>query len=377
MTAGGGGGAPGAEPGAGPGSGSSAAVTVLVTAIRNPVRLGACIDRVNRLASEDGVAADVVAVLDGPEPGLAESLAGRPDVRVLSWPERRGLAASLNTAFRDTATPFVLVLQDDAQPRPGWLRSLMATAAAHPAAGAVGSVTTWPDGRLQQAGSVIWAGGGTTNGWTGEAPPMSSFNKVRAVDYVSSSSMLVRREAWAEAGGFDEEYYPLMYVDADFCTALWNAGWQVLVEPGSVVVHERGGSSATSLRGFLYERHRRRFAAKWGAFVGDRPDGPASAEILRAAVERAAGWIDDPPVVRAAAAAAAAAAGPAETPLAVHLQRRIDLLQEYSAALEARLAGHDRALRYVWPAVGAVRRVQAAARRRLPLRYPPRTPSKR
>ena len=76
--------------------------------------------------------------------------------------------------------------------------------------------------------------------------PRDAIVGVRPFDYLSSSSLLVRRAAWVEVGGFDEEIYPGVYVDADFCTALWNAGWRVLLEPRSVVVHDPGAAPASA-----------------------------------------------------------------------------------------------------------------------------------
>jgi N-acetylglucosaminyl-diphospho-decaprenol L-rhamnosyltransferase len=61
----------------------------------------------------------------------------------------------------------------------------------------------------------------------------------REVDWVSGSSMLLRRAAIQETGGFDEKYF--MYAeDADLCTRLRQAGWKVLFTPEMEILHDHG-----------------------------------------------------------------------------------------------------------------------------------------
>ena len=228
-------------------------VAIAVPTIRNPERLGRCLDAARRVAAEDRVETEVIVVLDAADPDVGVFLADRaPEATVLSWLERRGVAASLNAAFRATSSSWVVVLQDDAVPQPGWLASLLHTAARYPRAGAVGGLVLSPDRTVASAGEIICGDGLTARPWTDDPPPASSFAEVRSVDYVSSASVLVSRAAWSDAGGFDEDFYPAIYVDADFCTALWHAGWLVLLDPNSVVCHERHGSTTRPFREFLY-----------------------------------------------------------------------------------------------------------------------------
>ena len=48
--------------------------------------------------------------------------------------------------------------------------------------------------------------------------------------------MLIRRECWADVGGFDESFF-LYYEDTDFCRRAWAAGWSVWYEPGLRLTH--------------------------------------------------------------------------------------------------------------------------------------------
>src|SRR6201994_2533208 len=63
------------------------------------------------------------------------------------------------------------------------------------------------------------------------------------VDAVNGAFMLCRAEAVAQVGLLDEGYW-LYMEDLDWCHRFWDAGWKVFYEPGAVVLHVKGGSSA-------------------------------------------------------------------------------------------------------------------------------------
>ena len=273
----------------------------------------------------------MIVVLDGADFDVGAATGGLDDLTLISWPERRGFAAAMNAAARTTDTPFFAVLQDDARPHAGWLRPLLETASGDSTVGVVGGLAIAGDGRVARAGAIIGGDGYTANPWIGEPPPRDAIVGVRPFDYLSSSSLLVRRAAWVEVGGFDEEMYPGVYVDADFCTALWNAGWRVLLEPRSVVVHDAGGSISERFRNFLYRRNHERFLAKWGTCFAGRPTFP-SGQGDPGSVGEPGGWQRVPGML----------AGPTpsvlvEDPASVYVRRERDVLRAYVAELEAQL----------------------------------------
>jgi hypothetical protein len=107
--------------------------------------------------------------------------------------------------------------------------------------------------------------------------------------------MLLSREAWAAVGGFDEDNYPIYFVDVDICAALWHGGWFVFYDPGSVVVHELNGSTTPPLRLFAAERNWARFRQKWVPAMSNREPGPPTSDSVVAAIARAEGWRVSPP----------------------------------------------------------------------------------
>ena len=79
------------------------------------------------------------------------------------------------------------------------------------------------------------------------------------VDWVSGACFMVRREAFASVGGFDERYF-LYWEDADLCRRLRTAGYEIRHAPGAVAVHQVGQSSrrakGASVRAFHASAYR-------------------------------------------------------------------------------------------------------------------------
>lgn len=202
-----------------------------------------------------------------------------------------GFAGGNNRAASLARGEYLVLLNDDIEVEPGWLESLVNTADSHPEAGAVGSRILFPDGRLQEAGSVIWSDGSTSP--VGRGLPGDSFHfaYLRKVDFCSASSLLVRRETWSRLGGFDEDFFPAYYEDADLCMAIWSLGQCVLFEPRSVARHHESASTDRQFRHFLHLRNRRHFVIKWQEQLREYEAPERTCHVaLDSAIRRTQGW---------------------------------------------------------------------------------------
>jgi GT2 family glycosyltransferase len=206
-----------------------------------------------------------------------------------------GFAAACNAGVRLASGTFLVLLNDDTRVRPGWLEALVATARSRPGVGAVGSRMLFPDGRLQEAGSLVWADGSTIG--IGRLAMGHERTAARRVAYCSACSLLVPRHAWLAAGGLDEGYHPAYYEDVDFCLRLQALGLDVVYAPGSVVEHHEASSSDPDYRLFLFAWNKQRLARKWrsalGAFEPATPGRTARAEWLAAGTPRRLLIVDD------------------------------------------------------------------------------------
>lgn len=68
-----------------------------------------------------------------------------------------------------------------------------------------------------------------------------------AVDWVAGMFMLFQRQSFSAVGGFDEQYF-LYLEDADICRRLWKAGYRVVYDPTSYVIHDAQRKSRRDVR---------------------------------------------------------------------------------------------------------------------------------
>jgi len=204
---------------------------------------------------------------DGSSDTTATRLASRDDIRYLRNPKNLGFVGSCNRGAQAAQGEFILFLNNDTVVLEGWLDHLVQTFADVPDAGLVGSKLLYPDGRLQEAGGIVWADASGWNWGRLADPSAPEFNFMRDVDYCSGASLLIRRRLFTDLGGFDERYAPAYYEDTDLAFAVRAQGLRVLYQPLSRVVHYEGISAGTDLTSGMkaYQvRNRERFQEKWG-----------------------------------------------------------------------------------------------------------------
>jgi GT2 family glycosyltransferase len=224
------------------------------------------------------IAFETIIVINSAREGRADELRDRVSgVRVEALNVNLGLAGALNRARTLACGEFFVLLHDDAEVEPGWLRALIAAADDDPGAGAVGSLVLDMDGGVQAAGWELEPDGRTRPPW-GEGEPAVA-GAAYAVDYCGTSSLLVRAASWDRVGGADERLYPAYYVDVDLCLALRAYGERVLCEPRSVIRHRRGASTHRDFAHFIVARNRLLMLEKWGSRITTHvPGSGATAE---------------------------------------------------------------------------------------------------
>jgi GT2 family glycosyltransferase len=187
-------------------------------------------------------------------------------VRVVSNDTNRGFVDACNQGAAEARGKFLVFLNNDTVVLPGWLENLVETVECDASAGAVGSLFLYPDGRVQEAGAIIWSGGEALHyGW-GKSADDRRFAFAREVDYCSGASLLVRKSLFNQLGGFDRRYAPAYYEDADLCMGVRSLGFKVIYQPLSRIIHYEGATAGTDTRtGFKHYQivNREKFYDKW------------------------------------------------------------------------------------------------------------------
>jgi hypothetical protein len=192
---------------------------------------------------------------DGSAEAIADWIAARDPpvpVELLRSATNSGFSGGHNRGIAAGAAEFYLLLNSDAELRPGCLAALLAAARAAPGAGLVAPRLEHADGQVQTSSFRDLSPASEVIRGAGSGPVtrlLSRFEVALGPDpgaapigWVSFAAALIRAEALAAAGPMDEGYF-LYFEDADYCRRLRAAGWDIARAPRARVVHHRGGSA--------------------------------------------------------------------------------------------------------------------------------------
>jgi GT2 family glycosyltransferase len=222
---------------------------------------------------------EVVIVDNASTDGTLAGLDRMAGATILRNPANLGFGPANNQGAAMARGRYLLLLNSDAWVRAGWLAPLTEVADADDGVAAVAPKLLYPDGRLQEAGSILWRDARVRNYGDGDAPGRPEYLFRRTVDYASAACLLVRRSAFIAVGGFDPRFAPMYYEDVDLCLALAAGHGRVVYQPRSVVEHVRGASGTGGVKAAQVERNRRLLRARWRSVLAGR-DAMACERVL-------------------------------------------------------------------------------------------------
>lgn len=213
-----------------------------------------CLESVRRHCAD--LTPQIVVVDGGSFDGCAEMLAaGFPEVEFIQSPDNVGFGRANNLGFTRVTGDAVLLLNPDAEVRPGSIQRLLEELQRRPDAGVVGprllnsdltlqtSVQPLPKPVRQALDSeilrrVLWPCGL----W---APPTDFVpRETIEVEATSGACMLMWSKVFRQVGGFSPQYF--MYAeDVDLCFKVRRLGLSIYHVPDAEVLHHSGASSSS------------------------------------------------------------------------------------------------------------------------------------
>ena len=236
-----------------------------------------CIDSLKA----DGVTEIVVVDNDSRDDSADAVAEHHPDVRLVRLTTNIGFGPGVNRAVARTDTKYVLVTTPDVYVEPGSTKVLLDAIETAPDIALVAPGVETPDGKLypsvRRFPSFADATGHAFLHFLWPSNPFSRRYKMddwdhevaADVDWIAGTHFLVRREAWEEIGGFDEQFF--MFVeDVDLCWRLHQAGWRIRYEPATRVVHEVSSSTDQTPYRMIAAHHRSIYRFNKKRFSGAR-----------------------------------------------------------------------------------------------------------
>lgn len=225
-------------------------------------------------AHPSAIAAEIIVVDDCSSDATAETLPQIEGLRYQRNPENLGFIGACNAGAAAARGEYLVFLNNDTAVQPGWLDALIETFETQDRVGLVGAKLIYPDGRLQEAGGIVFNDGSGWNYGRFSDPAAPEHNYLREVDYCSGAAIAIRSELFAEFGGFDAHYAPAYYEDTDLAMKVWARGLRVLYQPKAAVVHFEGVSSGTDTSSGIkaYQVvNQQKFLQRWGERLQSHP----------------------------------------------------------------------------------------------------------
>lgn len=173
-----------------------------------------------------------------------------------------GFAATNNIGAWKSETPYILFLNQDTEPHPGFIKIMESRMRRRKRTAIVGAKLVFPEsnvghiifrdkvvhlprikGRLDHAGIDLNKRFLPLEVGRNRPPVLPEFNRSRMYPAVTGACLMIKREVFDELNGFHEGFIN-GWEDTDLCLRAWEAGYEIWYDPGAVVDHYHSTTDA-------------------------------------------------------------------------------------------------------------------------------------
>lgn len=241
----------------GSGAAEDVEVSILTVGFGSQAFIRTCFDSV--FAHHTGLAFEVLFVDNGG--GETEAVVRRdyPQVRIVPSLGNVGFGAGNNMLAAQARGRFLLLLNPDTRFVDNGIERLLGFARANSAASIWGGQILNTDLQPDFVNAMrfptirtLWAEALGLEGLTGSREVVGPVAEARQVEVVCGGFLLIDRQAWQAAGGFDEGFF-LYSEEVDLMYRLQRSGHHFLVTDDAKVIHATGGADELSPRRQMYK----------------------------------------------------------------------------------------------------------------------------
>ena len=224
-------------------------VDIVVPIFNHPDLVEECI---GRMESTTSVTYKLILVDDAStDPKMRPYLSTKRGVRVDRNFQNQGFGATCNKGARGGYSKYIVFLNSDCTPLPGWLDLLVEAAEKDPKLGVAGSLLLFhpespsgPGGMVQHAGMCFDVHRRPQHRFIAWPPDHPKVREYRDdLQAVTGACLLTRRSLWNDIGGFWKGYGKGTFEDVELCLQAKVRGKNICYVPDSMLYHRVGAST--------------------------------------------------------------------------------------------------------------------------------------
>ena len=201
-----------------------------------------------------------------------------PRVKVLRYDAPFNYSAMNNLAAQHSTGEIIGLVNNDIKViSPDWLKEMVCHAQ-RPEIGAVGAKLYYADDSIQHAGIITGIQGVAVNIYRRVpkriARHVTFINVIQNFSAVTAACMIMRKQVFDEAGGFDAANLPVVYNEVDFCLRIRERGYRILWTPYAELYHLESASQepdSTSQRLTRFRKETDYMKSRWGRLLSSDP----------------------------------------------------------------------------------------------------------
>lgn len=160
-------------------------------------------------------------------------------ISIIRNDDNLGFAKACNQGAERAKGRFLIFLNNDTIPLPGWIEGLLTVLDSHEKNGIAGAKLLYPNGTIQHAGIAIADSPAPITPlhvWRERPRDFPPVQKQREFQAVTGACLAIRKALFHEVGGFDERFMNDCE-DVDLCFRVREKGFRVVYAPASEVIH--------------------------------------------------------------------------------------------------------------------------------------------
>ncbi len=213
-------------------------------------------------------------------------------VRVLDYDAPFNFSSMNNVAVNAADSPLIAFINNDIEAiHSDWLRE-MVSHAIRPEIGAVGAKLYYPNNTIQHGGVVTGTGAPESavathlfHGLTKEDPGyFGRAQLVQSLAAVTAACLVMRKNVFLEAGGFEEKHLTVAFNDVDLCLKVREKGYRILWTPYAELYHHESatrGYEDTPEKFIRFKKEVAYMRQRWGDTLDNDPYYNPNLGLLR------------------------------------------------------------------------------------------------